>query len=322
MISFELQDLPLVCVSPSDVSFDNRRNDADKVSFLMRSHGHDEWITPRSSSRPPSSAADLSARIGSCAQSLVFKQSPTGLKLQSAKFCRVRCCPICQWRRSLVWQSRALSIMPLILKDYPDANFLFLTLTVRNCSIFNLRRTLNRMQSGWEKLMGLKGYKPRITWLGYIKSFEVTMADKSTAHPHYHALLMMPPDYYSEGFISHKELIAMWRDCCGLDYLPSCRIMAVHEPQTKVCEVIKYCVKPSDLVRSRSWLIEYNRQVYGFRAIEKAGLFRTYFKDLDENPDNLININEDKSKCLSDEGYPNLSFIFDARLRRYVLYTD
>ncbi len=313
--AFELPDLPLVSLSPGDINFDKRRRDADKISKLI--WNAEEIITPRWVNRPASSAGDLALRIKNCAQNLIFKQSPTGLKLHSAKFCRVRCCPICQWRRSLIWQAKSLEILPKVVEHYPDAHYLFLTLTVKNCSIYNLRTTLNRMQFGWQKLMGLKNYKPKIATLGHIKSFEVTIGENKTAHPHYHALLMMPSDYYQGNYIHHSEIVQMWRNCCGLNYLPSVRVMAIDNPASKICEVIKYCVKPSDLGRSRSWLIEYNRQVYNFRAIEKAGIFRQYFKELSDNPVDLININEDKSKSLGS-GFPDLFFAFDSRIKRYV----
>ena len=315
--AFSLPDLYLAFLSPGDVSFDHHRRSADKVARLMSIYGENEIITPRWVNRNKSTAADLAERIKFCARDLIFKQSPTGLKLHSAKFCRVRCCPICQWRRSLVWQAKALELMPKLVEDNPNLNYLFLTLTVKNCHIKNLRHTLNMMQLGWQKLIGLNGYKGKVNSLGHIKSFEVTMGENKTAHPHYHALLIMPDDYYQKGYIDHSDWVQLWRDCCGLNYLPSVRIMAIDNPSIKVAECLKYCVKPSDLGRSRSWLIEYNRQVYNIRAVEKSGIFRQYFKDLSDNPDNFINIKDEKATELGT-GFPDLHFTFDSKFRRYV----
>jgi len=52
-------------------------------------------------------------RIDECAQNLEFGwvlvSTETGelkLRLKLARFCRVRYCPICQWRRALMWVSR------------------------------------------------------------------------------------------------------------------------------------------------------------------------------------------------------------------------
>jgi plasmid rolling circle replication initiator protein Rep len=55
------------------------------------------------------------------------------LKLQTAKFCRVRHCPVCQWRRSLMWKAKAYKILPRIVEAYPSSyRFLIPTLTIKN----------------------------------------------------------------------------------------------------------------------------------------------------------------------------------------------
>ncbi|WP_253297333.1 protein rep, partial [Vibrio cholerae] len=51
----------------------------------------------------------------------------TRLRLRSAQFCRVRHCPVCQWRRSLTWQARIYHSLPKIVVDYPSSRWLFLT---------------------------------------------------------------------------------------------------------------------------------------------------------------------------------------------------
>lgn len=48
-------------------------------------------------------ALDKARRLSACAQWAEFEQLPEGqgLRLHDASFCRVRLCPMCQWRRSL-----------------------------------------------------------------------------------------------------------------------------------------------------------------------------------------------------------------------------
>lgn len=59
-------------------------------------------------------------RIDQCSGVLRFGMSPhpdTGevlLRLREAHFCRVRHCPVCQWRRSLMWQARFYQSLPSI----------------------------------------------------------------------------------------------------------------------------------------------------------------------------------------------------------------
>jgi plasmid rolling circle replication initiator protein Rep len=72
------------------------------------------------------------------------------LKLQTAKFCRVRHCPVCQWRRSLMWKAKAYKILPRIVEAYPSYRFLFLTLTIKNTDITTLKQTLKGMNTGFK----------------------------------------------------------------------------------------------------------------------------------------------------------------------------
>lgn len=48
-------------------------------------------------------ALDKARRLAECAQWAEFERLPNGqgLRLHEASFCRVRLCPMCQWRRSL-----------------------------------------------------------------------------------------------------------------------------------------------------------------------------------------------------------------------------
>src|SRR4030088_2035012 len=50
-------------------------------------------------------------RVEQCSQVLEFVRDPPGsgkrkYTLKNAWFCRVRHCPVCQWRRSLMWQAK------------------------------------------------------------------------------------------------------------------------------------------------------------------------------------------------------------------------
>jgi len=63
-------------------------------------------------------------RVKMCSELLEFRlvsQSEESLefKLSNARFCRVRHCPVCQWRRSLMWKAKAYKILPQVIADYP-----------------------------------------------------------------------------------------------------------------------------------------------------------------------------------------------------------
>ncbi|PAP01099.1 protein rep, partial [Salmonella enterica] len=67
-------------------------------------------------------------------------------------YCRVRHCPVCQRRRSLMWQARFYQSLPKIVADYPDGRWMFLTLTVRNCAIEDLGVTLTSMNAAFQRM--------------------------------------------------------------------------------------------------------------------------------------------------------------------------
>ncbi|KYI88649.1 replication protein, partial [Salmonella enterica subsp. enterica serovar Typhimurium] len=51
-----------------------------------------------------------------------------------------------------MWQARFYQSLPRIVADYPNARWMFLPLTVRNCAIGELGETLNRMNAAFQRL--------------------------------------------------------------------------------------------------------------------------------------------------------------------------
>lgn len=168
-------------------------------------------------------------RMETCSKYLSFELVTTETgevkhKLRDARFCRVRHCPICQWRRSRMWWARCDQAFPRILADNPRSRFLWLTLTVRNCELTELRSTLARMNQAWKRMIGRKGF-PATGWL---RNVEVTRAKDGTAHPHFHALLMVDPGYFGgHSYMSQAKWIELWQSCLRVDYKPSIRITTV-----------------------------------------------------------------------------------------------
>jgi plasmid rolling circle replication initiator protein Rep len=82
-------------LSPGDKPWDKHRNFADRV----QSHYNGSEFQAYSN------------RVQECSQLIGFgltmqENNSPKLKLQTAKFCRVRHCPVCQWRRSLMWKQK------------------------------------------------------------------------------------------------------------------------------------------------------------------------------------------------------------------------
>jgi plasmid rolling circle replication initiator protein Rep len=231
-------------------------------------------------------------RMSVCSLLLDFRQVPSDdvlkLKLSAAHFCRVRWCPVCQWRRSLMWKAKAAKILPLVLAAYPKHRWLFVTLTVKNCQIQDLRSTISHLNASYKRLSELNAFPAD----GWLKAVEVTRSKDGTAHPHLHILMMVKPSYFGVGYLSLDKWKLMWQKSLRIDYSPEIDVSAVKSGSSNfsglLSEVIKYQVKESDLIADRDWFIELTKQLHKTRAISSGGILKEYLKELENEPDDLI----------------------------------
>ena len=278
-------------LSHRDKPWDKHRSNADRVT----------------SHYAGSEFQSYSERVNFCAQMLDFRLVPDeskgaySLKLSSARFCRVRHCPVCQWRRSLMWKAKAYKILPKIVEDYPNHRWLFITLTVKNCKVSELRDTLSLMNKGFKRMTELKKF-PAIGWL---KSMEVTRGKDQSAHPHFHCLMLVKPGYFGKNYLKQADWADMWQKSMRLEYTPVIDVRTVkkgQQPMQLVPELLKYCVKESDLVNDRGWFLELTKQLHKTRAIATGGVLKDYLKALEEEPEDLIGKdNNDVTRV--DEGH-------------------
>lgn len=277
-------------LSDRDKVWDEHRTNSDKVAKHYRGTRYQSYAE----------------RIDFCSLLLDFKLAPDidegvlKLKLANAKFCRVRHCPVCQWRRSLAWKAKAYRILPRIVEDFPKHRWLFLTLTVKNCPVQDLRETLTWMNKSFARLTKLKDWPAE----GWIKSVEVTHGRDGNAHPHFHCLIMVPAGYFGAGYISQKRWVDLWQQCARLDYMPRCHVKAIakhHNPTKIVPEILKYQVKESDLVSDRNWFLELTTQLHNTKAVVVGGVLRHYLKALEQEPTDLIG--NDDQEIAPDEGH-------------------
>jgi plasmid rolling circle replication initiator protein Rep len=236
------------------------------------------------------------------------------LKLKTAWFCKVRTCPICQWRKSLAWKAKGYQIMPKIVEKYPNYRYIFLTLTQRNIPITELRSNLQALAYGFKKLALMADWPGQ----GYLRSVEVTRGEDGSAHPHQHVLLIVKPSYFSTGYIKQSEWVLMWQKAMKLDYDPSVNVKAIKRetnPIELIPEILKYCLKPADMLADRDWFLEYTKQIARMRTVTTAGIFKDYFREL-ENDHNLDLIGKDGE---NDEELARLIFGWKQALGKYQL---
>ena len=294
-------------LSEKDQPWDRHRHSADFVANHYRGEANFD---------------KYAQRMDSCSQLLDFRlvsNTDLGqleLKLSAARFCRVSRCPVCQWRRSLKWKGRALKVLPLVCKDYPEHRWLFLTLTQKNCLVTELRETVNEMNKSFARLTKLR----RWSIDGWIKSLEVTRGQDGSAHPHFHCLLMVPLSYFGRNYINQKEWVNLWRRAARLEYKPQVYIRAISKAQNPVIlipEILKYSLKESDLYKSKEFLLQVTKQLYKMRSIAVGGLLRGYMRKIEEESEDLINGDEIKTENEIDEGH--LYFEWKYQEKKYKL---
>lgn len=271
-------------------------------------------------------------RMSECAPTLVFGQVDVSghekkLKLTKARFCRVRHCPVCAWRKSLATVARFYRNLPAYLEQYSDYKYIHISLTVKNPVMNRLKETVQLMNGAWKKMLKRKEVLKIVN--GYIKSIEVTHGNDDNPHPHIHAILAVNKSYFtSRDYIKHEKWVELWRSCLGVDYNPQVNVKKVRASRKLkaikirtgdkeieytgevagliggVIEVMKYDNKPADVVDSPQFLYGITEQLFKMRFMETGGCFKNIFKDHKSNKkddeiteDEMLLKNENGEKC-------------------------
>lgn len=235
-----------------------------------------------------------------------------------------------------MWVGRFYHAFPRIYADHPEWRYVMLTFTMRNCPVLDLRKTVQAMNSAWQRMIQRKAWPAE----AFIRSLEVTRKpEDGSAHPHFHCLLALPPSYFAgRNYLSTAKWATLWQEALRIDYTPVCHVRVVkpkpweklrresplglsevmmdeirsavlyeadsglaagYDPlnnafqvtpwegiKAAIAEVIKYTVKPNDMLSDPAWLLELSSQLRNSRAVAIGGEFRKYFDD--EDPEGLI----------------------------------
>lgn len=257
--------------------------------------------------------------------------------------CKDRHCTECQAIKSYVWQKKITEVLQSLseVKKYQKFSFVFLTLTIKNPKIHELRNTLSLMNKAVNRMFKREKFK---FVLGGVRSTEITRGQSGSdeCHPHFHLLLLVPSGYFKgEGYLKLEEWGREWGDCLDLtakemrkkglsvpysvdDYTKGYPIVNVkrakdYDRKTNltiensvenggqlVNYVLKYSVKGTDIIDRKKgsndlWFFEYDQQIKGVRMITPVGLFREKLRDL-EKPDFDFNNAYAEIKIKAQEG--------------------
>lgn len=274
-------------ISKNDKPWVTHRKNADKVQEIYANAENGEFIR-------------YAWRMADCSQRLIFKvftdeeralmEHDKKLKLAKARFCRVRHCPTCAWRRTQALIARFKEHLPGYLAEYPNFEYLVLTLTVKNPPMDELRTTIQAMNDGFKKL--LKRDEVLRICKGYIKVVEVTKGKNGLPHPHLHVTIAVNKSYFTNSdYIKHQKWVNLWIDCMKLDYFPDVHVKKAYckkalrenrnnaspaeKMESALTEVVKYSTKEADLMdKDPSFLLGLTRQVFRLRFISTGGCLK------------------------------------------------
>jgi plasmid rolling circle replication initiator protein Rep len=248
-----------------------------------------------------SETRDIGRAIANCALRLAVDIPLEGDALgepllRGAKVCNRRLCPFCEWRRTRVWRARLIEGLNAFGAEMPNWSGVFLTLTVTNCQMHELRDTITHMHESLRRLTKTAVW-PTDLWL---RRTEITVSLSGSAspsaksadsteplppsggrrvqsvHPHIHCLLLVKPSYWSHGYVKQLEWRKQWQMAARLDYPPVVdvrRAKAKHTdehfhgvaPVSAVIEAAKYASKATDLIALGDQLPAFHREVKGLR---------------------------------------------------------
>lgn len=165
--------------------------------------------------------------------------------ITGANFCKQRLCPVCNYRRStMMWHK-----INEIVKEFGNNEFLFITLTVKNCKGEELSRTITHLLDSFKRLTNRKTWKQN--FIGYVRGLEITYNPLTdTFHPHIHILVATNDEYFKSHYVDVFTLRNWWTESAKLDYYVQVHIEKVKDKQKAVAEVAKYAVKMSDILEN------------------------------------------------------------------------
>lgn len=191
-------------------------------------------------------------RVANCGSTLKFNVCPQGheKRLSWSNFCRVRLCPMCSWRRSLLIAHQLKQVAHEATKR-KSLRWLFLTLTVRNCDSEDLDDTIDLMMKAWSKMSRRKQFLEVV--VGSFRAFEITRnVLDNTYHPHFHVLIGVEPSYFGnpKKYMKTEQWAELWRQSLKVNYTPTTDIRIVKNKRNPEKEIKILADKGIDLASS------------------------------------------------------------------------
>lgn len=242
-------------------------------------------------------------RFGSCSDWLQFATTRgfDKAKLVRANFCMHRFCPMCNMRKAMKDAMALELVMESLKRD--EYEFIFLTLTVPNCTGDELPKVLDQLNKDVSNLFKKKRLEDVVH--GYIRKLEVTtdQAKKinkhlfkrkqeyfekrgltvgmnnpnfNTYHPHMHFILVVKKEYFkkhSSLYLTQVEWAELWREQTKQEQvIVDVRKLKESAESNAIKEIAKYSAKDSDLYHSEGVFATFFVSLRGRKLLTTSGI--------------------------------------------------
>jgi hypothetical protein len=139
---------------------------------------------------------------------------------------------------------------------------------------------------------------------------------------------VVPSTYFSGDYLKQRDWAELWQQSLRVDYRPVVDIRVVR-PERRlasgkvvpvswniwgaVVEILKYAVKPSDMVRDHDWFLGLVDQVHKTRAMAIGGILKKYIRERERE-----SLTQEPGEEPLWESYERLLFGWQQQRRRYV----
>lgn len=177
-------------------------------------------LSPVFESSPLGRQKKIGRRLAGCASVLetAFDSENSEMHVKKYYFCHARICPVCAKRRAIESAEEVMRAISKIKVDSPEVRFLFVTFTIKNPHIDDLKFTLKHMSDSFNRLKQYPFFRDHV--VGYLRKLEITLGRQgpSYCHPHYHCIIAVKPSYYDDSKMGLTEIKRMWAKALRIDY--------------------------------------------------------------------------------------------------------
>jgi len=268
--------------------------------------------------------ADIGRAIGNCACRLALEVPLEGEHLgepllRGARVCNRRLCPFCEWRRTRAWRARLVRGLDAFMAEHSGWSAVFLTLTVRNCQMHELRDTIQHLHQSYKRLTKVSGF-PTESWMRRTEvsvhrhTYEPLRPSRGalttkgpgmgggaiqSLHPHLHCLLLVRPSYWSRDYKRQLWWQQQWQMAARLDYAPVVDVRRAKAkpgreshgelaPVAAVVEAAKYASKATDLLALGDALPSFHHEMRGLRLYGISKPLQRYVSAADPQGEDLL----------------------------------